>query len=71
MTTPFHRPFATALESLTHRHQQLLTLHEINHQSTEHIGQLLGMTPGQVRIELLHARLAMRQHLSTSTRNAA
>lgn len=71
MTTPVLRPFAVALESLTHRHQQVLRLHELARVRPERIGQMLGMTPAQVRIELLHARAAMQRHLSTQMRSAA
>jgi DNA-directed RNA polymerase specialized sigma24 family protein len=71
MTTQPHRTFATALESLTHRHQQVLALHELDRLSTERVGDLLGIPTAQARIELLQARLAMRQRLSDRMRNAA
>lgn len=71
MLTPLQRPFAVALEALTHRHRQLLTLHEVDRVRLDRIGEMLGLTPGQVRIELRDARVAMRLHLSTRLRNAA
>lgn len=71
MTTPVHRPFAAALEALTHRHQQVLTLHELERIRPERIGQMLNMTAGQVRIELHQARAAMQRHLSTRMGTAA
>lgn len=69
MTTTVHRPFVVALESLTQRHQLVLRLHELDRVRPERIGVMLGMAPGQVRIELRLARAAMQRHLSTQMRS--
>lgn len=71
MTTGTHRSFATALETLTAHHQQVLILHDIERMRSEDIGHHLGISAAQARIALRHGRLAVRQRLSDRLRAAA
>jgi RNA polymerase sigma factor (sigma-70 family) len=64
MKNQLRRTFAAALESLPSDYRQLLTLYEIEGATTKGVSDLLGITRVQARIDLLHARRAMRQRLS-------
>ena len=71
MSTGLYRTFTTALESLTQRHQQLLAWHELDRLSVEHIGELLGLSAAEARIELRAARVAVRRSLADQRHAAA
>ena len=64
MKTQLRRTFIAALESLPSDYKRLLTLYEIDGATTRGVSELLGITHVQARIDLLHARRAMRQPLS-------
>ena len=71
MNSPLHQVFTAALASLPRGYRQLLTLYELDGATANTLSALLGMTPSQARVELLHARRAMRQRLSDRLRVAA
>ncbi len=70
MNTGMNCSFATALEPLTLRHQQVLAMHEVERLTTHQIARVLDLTPAEARIELRHARLAMWRGLSDHARHA-
>ena len=71
MSTGLYRMLTTALDSLTHRHQQLLAWHEHDRLSIERIGELLGLSAAEARIELRAARVAVRRSLADQRHAAA
>jgi len=60
-----------AFESLPRRQRQVLALHDVNLLNCDRIGEQIGVSAAQARIELRQARLAICQRLAQERQSAA